>query len=110
MSSDQGRFEDAEGVVRAMLPYLDREELAEVERAARLTALRAATTAELRIARLGYLRQRLATQPPDAGLKFPIIRRTLYDEARPPDAPSSESLVAEFGSWTSVCHLASGLT
>jgi hypothetical protein len=40
---------------------------------------------------------------PRRGWSFPYTPRRDYDERRPPDAPSSASLTATYGSWSKVC-------
>jgi hypothetical protein len=58
---------------------------------------------------LSFAAELLRPIPPRLGWSFAYAPRNRYDRQRPPDAPSSASLVARYGSWVEVCRRAYGL-
>jgi hypothetical protein len=93
--------------VLAMLEELEPAALAELERAlGRLLAPADPTPAKRRVARLGFLAGLIDEH---ATPRLPRVPRELYDELRPADAPLSDRLVKEFGSWLKTCRAAHGV-
>jgi hypothetical protein len=96
-------------LVAAMAESLAHDELRELERFLRR---RLATTerpaAAQRARRLGALAQ-LLEQEPTRTKPFPLISRKTYDERRPADAPTSDTLQRTYGSWVKACRAAGGV-
>lgn len=56
-----------------------------------------------RLSELSFAAELLGSITPRPGWSFAYTPRKHYDAQRPPDAPSSASLVAKYGSWAEVC-------
>jgi hypothetical protein len=89
-----------------LLAQLDRAALSELEWAVAVKLDPPATPTQDRARELGSLAQLLNQRPPEPGLGFPLIRRSEYDIARSPGAPSSATLVRRYRSWHATCSAA----
>jgi hypothetical protein len=96
-------------LVVAMAETLTDEELRELERFLRRRLAKVKSpAARRRVKRLHPLAELLAaeaviTKP------FALIPRTTYDEKRPADAPTSDTLQRQYGSWVKACRAAGGV-
>ena len=92
-----------------MLAQLTRETQVRVRRNLALHLDPPSSSVSQRRRELSFLADLLRPLTPRPGWSFADTPRKRYDALRPPEAPSSPSLVARYGSWVDVCRLADGL-